>query len=317
MMRCRVMLGGGGELELPTAVSWKFCYGTDTPCDSFFLRCLWERGQEKALSAACRFYAQWEGKRVFTGVVDEYGVVCGKDGLYLELSGRGMAALLLDNEAMPAEYQRCTRADLIANHVSPYGVEAVGGGMLPSVAGFTVSSGESEWSVVRRFACYYGGIVPRFDRCGRLVLDPPADGKKLLVQEGDPVTGWEYREERHGVLSQVAVRRRSTWGTQWVSDPAFQAQGGCARRVITVPNTTGTAAMRYTADYQLRAARSGRVRMRIALAGGFLAWPGDLVSVELKGCGADGTYRAAQVEVSCGSEGLTTTLVLGEADSMI
>ena len=317
MIHCWVRLGDGGELTLPTAVSWEFRYGTDTPCDSFFLRCLWERGQEKLLSAACRFYAEWEGNRVFTGVVDEFAVLCGRDGLYLELSGRGMAALLLDNEAMPAEYQRCTRADIVANHVTPYGVETVGGGGLPAVSGFTVASGESEWSVVRRFACYYGGVVPRFDRLGRLVLDAPTDGKELRVREGDAVTGWEYREERHGVLSQVAVRRRTTWGTQWVSDPAFQAEGGCARKIVTVPNTTGTAAMRYSADYQLKAARRERVRMRITAAGAFLAWPGELVSVELDGFGANGRYRAAQTEVSCGGGGLTTTLVLGEVDSMI
>ena len=228
-----------------------------------------------------------------------------------------MAALLLDNEAMPAEYQRCTRADLIANHVAPYGVECVGGGGLAPVAGFSVDSGESEWSVVRRFACYYGGVTPRFDRRGRLVLDPYGDGKAARIGDKDKITDWEYRENRHGVLSRVAVRRRTTWGTQWVSDPAFLTQGGCARRVITVPNTTGTTAMRYTADYQLRAARRERVRLRITAAGGFLAWPGELVDVELAGFGANGRYRAAQVEVSCGKEGLTTMLVLGEPDAMI
>lgn len=317
MIQCWVTLGSGGQMKLPTAVSWRFCYGTDTPCDSFFLRCLWERGQEKLLSAACRFYAEWEQERVFTGVVDEFAVICGKDGLYLEMSGRGMAALLLDNEAMPAEYQRCTRADIVANHVAPYGVEAVGGGQLPAVAGFTVTSGESEWSVVRRYACYYGGVVPRFDRQGRLVLDGHSGVGALRIRDADAVTGWEYREERHGVLSQVAVRRRTTWGTQWVSDPQFTAEGGRARRVITVPNTTGTAAMRYTADYQLRAARRGRVRMKITVAGAFLAWPGELAAVELRDFGADGQYRVAQTEVSCGSEGLTTTLVLGEPGSMI
>ena len=317
MMKCWVRLGSGEELELPTAVSWKLCYGADTPCDSVFLRCLWQRGEERTLSAACRFFAQWEGERVFTGLVDEYAVICGKDGLYLELSGRGMAALLLDNEAMPAEYQRATRADIVAGHVAPYGLETVGGGRLPAVSGFTVASGESEWSVVRRYACYYGGVTPRFDRMGRLVLDPPGDERELRVREGDGVTGWEYREERHGVLSQVAVRRRTTWGTQWVSDPEFLAQGGRARRVITVPNTTGTAAMRYTADYQLRAARRERVRMRMTVAGAFLAWPGELVSVELKDFGANGRYRAAQTEVSCGSAGVSTTLVLGEVDAMI
>ena len=317
MMHCWVTLGDGSSLNLPTAISWRFCYGTDTPCDSFSLRCLWERGQEKLLHNACRFGAEWEGKRVFTGVVDEFAVLCGKDGLYLELEGRGMAALLLDNEAMPAEYQRATRADIVADHVTPYGIQTVGGENLPTVAAFGVTSGESEWSVVRRYACYYGGVVPRFDREGRLVLDPHGDGKAVRIRDSDKVTGWEYREERHGVLSQVAVRRRTTWGTQWVSDPAFIAEGGCARRVVTVPNTTGTTAMRYTADYQLRAARRERVRMRLTAAGAFLAWPGDLVDVELGGFGANGRYRAAQTEVACGSGGLTTTLVLGETDAMI
>lgn len=317
MIQCWVRQGGGKEFQLPTAVSWRFCYGTDTPCDSFFLRCLWEKGQERLLSSACRFYAQWEGERVFTGVVDEFAVLCGKDGLYLELSGRGLAALLLDNEAMPAEYQRATRADIVANHVTPYGIQAVGGTGLPTVSGFTVGSGESEWSVVRRYACYYGGVVPRFDRLGRLVLDRHRDDRAVRIGSKDRVTGWEYREERHGVLSQVAVRRRTTWGTQWASDPEFRAEGGCARRVITVPNTTGTTAMRYTADYQLRAAKRGRVRLHITAAGAFLAWPGELADVALDGVGTNGRYRVAQTEVRCGADGLTTTLVLGEANAMI
>ena len=84
-----------------------------------------------------------------------------------------------------------------------------------------------------------------------------------------------------------------------------------------MPNTTGTAAMRYTADYQLRASRRERKRMTVALAGAFLAWPGELADVALAGCGANGRYRVARAEVSCGEDGLTTTLVLGEPDSMI
>ena len=57
--------------------------------------------------------------------------------------------------------------------------------------------------------------------------------------------------------------------------------------------------------------------MRLTAAGGFLAWPGDLVDVALEGFGANGRYRVAQTEAACGSGGLTTTMVLGEADSMI
>ncbi|HJH61834.1 MAG TPA: hypothetical protein IAC84_00965 [Firmicutes bacterium] len=318
MMECWVVLGDGGRVTLPETVRWEFCYGTGVPCDSFFVRCLWESGQERLMSQACRFYARWEGEQVFTGVVDEFACVCGGEGLYLEVSGRGMAALLLDNEAMPAQYQLATRADIVADHVAPYGIETVGGWALPAVSGFTVASGVSEWSVVHEFACYHGGVVPRFDRLGRLILDGHGDdGGSLRLSDGLAVTGWEYREERHGVLSQVAVRRRSSWDTQWVSDPQFLAEGGSARRVVTVPNTTGSAAMRYSGDYQLRASRSSRVRLTVTAAGAFLAWPGQLVRVELSGCGANGLYRVAQTETACGPEGLSTTLVLGQPDSMI
>ena len=59
------------------------------------------------------------------------------------------------------------------------------------------------------------------------------------------------------------------------------------------------------------------MRLRLTAAGGFLAWPGELVDVELAGFGANGRYRAAQAEVSCGAAGLTTSLWLGETDAMI
>lgn len=317
MMECRVELGDGSVIALPIVTQWEFCYGTGLPCDSFSVRCLWECGGERTLSAAALFYAEWDGQRVFTGVVDEFCCVCGADGLYLELSGRGMAARLLDNEALPAQYQRATCADIAANHVTPYGIEVVGGHKLPAVSGFSVTSGVSEWSVVQEFAQYYGGIVPRFDRLGRLVLDGHQDDAVLTIGDLTAVTGWEYREQRHGVLSAVAVRRRTDWGIQWVEDKAFLAQGGCASRVVTVPNDTGDGAMRWSADYQLKASRAERVRLTITLAGAFFAWPGQLVQLERTGFGANGCYRVAQTEVSCDEDGLRTTLVLGELDSLI
>jgi prophage tail gpP-like protein len=316
-MECWVTTGGGRTIQLPTVVEWTFNYGTGTPCDSFELKCLWDMGQELVLADACRFYAQEEGERVFTGVVDEYACVFDSQGGRLELSGRGMAALLLDNEALPAEYQTATCADIVANHVTPYGIQTVGGSALEPVSGFVVSSGVSEWSVVQEFLCYYNGLVPRFDRLGRLMMDAPDDTVALVADDETPVSALEYRQDRYGALSQVVVRRRTDENSQTVTDAAFLAQGGRARRVVTVPNTTGTAAMRYTGDYQLRASHSGRVRCSLTAAGGFLAQPGQLVKVERTGFGANGTYRVAQAQVSCDENGLYTRLELGEKDSMI
>lgn len=316
-MECWVRLGDGSALTLPTALEWKFSYGTGLPCDSFYIRCLWESGHERELSGAALFYAQWKGQRVFTGVVDEFACICGRDGLYLELSGRSMAARLLDNEAMPCRYQRLTCADLIANHVSPYGITAVGGGHLPAVSGFSVGSGASQWSVVEEFAAFHGGVIPRFDRMGRLVLDPHPDERVAELGSDAAVISWEYREQRYGVLSRVAVRQRSSWETCWTEDAEFRAQGGCASRVVTVPDDTRDVAMRYSADYQLKASGKERVRLILTLPEAFLVWPGDLVEVARAGFGGNGLYRVARAEVTCGEAGVLTTLELGEPDSMI
>lgn len=315
-MECWVAEKDGREIRLPTVVKWAFNYGSGTPCDSFSLTCLWEMGQELELADACRFYAAEDGERVFTGVVDEYACVFDSEGGRLELSGRGMAALLLDNEALPAEYQRATRDDIVAGHVAPYGIETVGGGGLKPVERMQVECGESEWSVVQEFMCYYNGLTPRFDRMGRLVMDPPEDDMALVVDAASPVSAMEYRQDRYGVLSQVVVRRRSAGNGQEISDEDFIARGGQARRVVTAPNTTGTPAMRYTGDYQLKASRSGMVRCTLTIAGGFLARPGQLVKVDRPGFGGNGVYRAVQVQVRCDGNGVYTRLELGERDGM-
>lgn len=317
MMECWVRCGDGSEVTLPTAVSWRFQYGTGTPCDSFLVRCLWQPGQEKGLSSAARFFAQWNGQRIFTGVVDEYCVLCGNTGLQLEITGRSMAALLLDNEALPVQYQRAAWVDVAAHHVTPYGIRSIGGEKLGVVTGFEVGTGVSQWSVVQDFVCYHGGVVPRFDRMGNLLVSAHEDGEPLELNEKTAALEWEYREQRHGVLSSVLVRRRSDWGIQTVEDSAFLAEGGCASRVLTVPNKTGTAAMRYSADYQLRASRKERVLLTVTMAGAFAAWPGDLVDVKRRDFGANGLYRVARSEVICGDDGVTTTLVLGLPDSLI
>lgn len=193
----------------------------------------------------------------------------------------------------------------------------MGGERLKAVSGFEVASGASEWSVLWDFACFHGGLVPRFDRQGRLVLEPHRDERALVLDDSAAVTAWEYREQRHGVLSEVAVRRRTADGIQWVRDEDFLARGGRARRVLTVPNTTAGAAMRYSGDWQLRASRKERSRLSVTLAGAFIAWPGELVELTRAGMGPAGLWRVAESAVTCSASGLHTELELAEPDAMI
>lgn len=307
----------GGRLELPELMEWRLEYTAGVPCDSFSLVCPWTGGGEGELSKAVGFTAQGESGTVFRGVVDEFECRTDSGGGRLSLSGRGMAALLLDNEALPADYLTATAADILRDHVEPYGIQVAGAVELPAVSGFSVTGGSSEWQVLYEFARYYGDVTPRFDREGRLVLAPWADKEALLVDDRVPVTACAYRERRYGVLSEVLVRDRARGAVERVENEPFLALGGRCRRVLTMPGRSNYLAMRYSGGFQIRRAQAQRIRLELTVPQAFFAWPGDLVEVARKDWGHNGRYRVLEAAVEAGGDGEQTRLTLGEPDGMI
>ena len=133
----------GAQFELPTLLKWEFSYTGSVPCDSFTLRCAYEPAMAETLRRAVRFTAREDGTVEFAGVVDECGVTCDEKGLQLEVSGRGMAALLLDNEAESVSYQWATMEEILKNHVTPYGIVCTGYDAVTAVARYRVANGSS------------------------------------------------------------------------------------------------------------------------------------------------------------------------------
>lgn len=305
----------GSKYALPTVTQWEFRYGVGSPCDSFEITCLWQPGEERGLNGAVRLWAEQDGERVFTGVVDEYACILDEDGGRLEVSGRGMQALLLDNEALPAQYQLATAEDILHRHVTPYGITAAEGYRLTAAAGFTVSSGQSEWSVVREFA-RHSGIVPRFDRQGRLLLDHWNSARRTLGA-GTAVTALRYAYRRYGVLSQVVVRDKAQGSTEVIEDTDFQGRGGLCRRVVTTAGRSTATAMRSSGQYQLRASRRELETCEVELAEAFAAWPGELVTVQRSNFGGNGTYRVRETAISEDGFGRRTRLWLGPENLLI
>ena len=121
MMRGELLCWDGRRIRLPDAVEWRFQYGCGTPCDSFQITCLWEPDSGNDLAEAVSFTAEENGERLFTGVVDECERGWDTAGGTLTVAGRGMAARLLDNEALGADYQVATVEDILRDHVAPYG----------------------------------------------------------------------------------------------------------------------------------------------------------------------------------------------------
>ena len=302
---------------LPMLTEWKMEYTPGIPCDSFWLRCPWEPGSGTTPDQWVGFFAQYQEERVFTGLVDECQVSIDHRGEVLEITGRGMAARLLDNEAMGQDYEMASLEDILRDHIYPYGIQVdVGDGLKP-VPKFSISTGSSEWSVIYEFARYYGGVSPRFDRWGRLVLKDWGDGEYWLLGDGTPITELVCRDTRYGVLSQVLVRDRFSGAVEKVENTEFADLGGAARRIITMPGRSNYKDMRYSGQFQLDRSEGERLRLEVTVAQPFCAWPGELVQLQRSGWERNGTYRVVNAVVSMDERGCRTWLELARPDYVI
>ena len=168
-MTGRVETAGGKVYELPALLEWRLRRTGGVPCDSFRARCLYSAEMGEALKAACRFAATENGVTRFRGVIDEWSAVCGAEGTLLTVEGRGMAALLLDNEAEAVTYQRAALSEILKDHAAACGVTWEPRGEVYGMGEYAVASGSSRWKAIEGFArrC---GLTPYFTREGVLCL---------------------------------------------------------------------------------------------------------------------------------------------------
>ena len=66
-----VITAGGQRLQLPVALNWELEYTAGVPCDSFWLCCPWDQGQQRSFEDWAGFEAVDKGEVVFTGTPRE------------------------------------------------------------------------------------------------------------------------------------------------------------------------------------------------------------------------------------------------------
>lgn len=311
MTRAYLLEAGGGRLALPPLLSWKLTRTGGVPCDSFEGVCPWDGGMDPRLEGCCRILVEEDGQRRFTGVLDECELTWDGQGGRLTVSGRGLAALLLDNEAPGQDYQCATLSDILRDHVTPYGIRVKGTESLPAVPGFSVASGSSRWAILENFARYHGGVEPRFDVYGDLTVGGETPRTVKLDSAMGPVSV-TWRDKRYGVYSEILVQDRGTLSPQRVTNDEWIAQGGCCSRVITMPGKSAYQAMRYSGKYQLDKSWAERSRLEITLPGSWFCEPGDRVEVVLYRPKAWGTWKVLETRAVLDEKGQRVTLTMGK-----
>lgn len=301
---------GGAQYQLPPLSGWELCWTEGSPCDSFTVRFPARATDAATLQPATRFAAKENGRTIFTGVVDEYEIALGPAGLVATVTGRGMAALLLDNEAGTAEFDVAQIEEIYARYAAPFGIALGERTSMPPLYGFGVDSGDSCYAALYGFTRWSAGVMPRFDELGQLVLLPDGAGQGWHIDSTDAVLEAVFTDRRYGVISEIVENDRSTKRQRTVTDELFQAEGGACRRVMSVYSKTAHRASARSAEQVM--ALSARDRRVLALSFPFLpeAMPGDSVSVALEKLGVTGQFIVAEKHAALTGDGLRGTLRL-------
>lgn len=299
---------------LPSLLRWEIVYTGSVPCDSYSVTFLYDASMTEPLHLAAGFAAVEGGDIMLRGIVDEYTVELTAEGLTATVTGRGYAARLLDNESRPLTYQGATLAEIVRNHVTPYGIQCEQLAAVAADSVYTVAAGSSQWKALANFCETYGGFTPRFQRDGKLLAVPETDsGRRLVIGGETPVLSCTLREDHYGVLTEVLVIDKTRNTTYTVYNQDMIDRGGQCRRVVYTPGQSTWAAMRYTGEYQIRRSREEEVTIELELAGCFPAFPGDVVRLRLETLGIDGEYRVAEAENTASPErGEVSRLTLRE-----
>lgn len=290
-------------------LSFDICHGLGEPCDYFEVSFLYSSDMLPMLSKVNRFRAEHGGEVVFNGIVDEYTISIDDTGATVTVSGRSFAALLMDNEAEAVVYGAVTLDTVLGNHVTPYGIgPAKKKNMLPLYM-FTVESGDSQWSVLKRYCRFSSGIQPRFSKDGTLILNDQA-GKTVDLTRYGATLKTKYTDTRYGNISEVLVKNRVTGASYTVQNAEFKKRGGCARRVINVPRTSTYDSMRYTGQYQISESAKDKRRGSVTVPLLFAAFPADKVKMANSAAGLCGTYKVSSSHCFANENGYGTVLEL-------
>ena len=302
-------LCSGVAVSLPPLLEWSIRQTDGDPCGSFSVCFAFETAWLPVLKQAVGFTAEDDGRTVFTGLVDDFAVKLDRRGALAEVSGRSMAAALMDNQVRAAEFVSAQLADILRLYVKPYGITRIDAAPMGQVANFAVETGYTCWQVLVGFCRHSADIFPRFAPDGTLVLRKNTNPRRVVI-EPEQVRACSYVQNRYGAAArQVMVNTRT--GQQQVAENAELRRLGI--QCTHVSGMTGGGKLRATwrtaAQRLADSARELRQAM-VQLTGMADVSPGDAAELRLPGLGAAEELSVAAV-VHCGGEtGVFTTLEL-------
>lgn len=219
----------GDTTELKNPISVKISKDKDAPADSILIQFPVDSIQKYQNNikkfAYIKIYNDENCDLVFDGLVDEQIVEVSEDGLILEISGRSIACLLLDNEALPQTYYLPSLKTIFERHVKPYGFTGYKGSDTAFSGKFVVQKGMSEWDVLYNFCTEFLGVEPKITPARVINVTENTLQIPLKFSNKDNEIKYTYISEienRYEIISEVNVRAEQdgNYSMKFINDTA-------------------------------------------------------------------------------------------------
>lgn len=215
-----------------------------------------------------------DGATFFRGLIDEQEVEFAANGASLTVSARSLAALLLDNEALPQTYYVPSVRLIYQRHAQPYGFAPFQGRDRTFSTKLQIEKGISEWEVIETFCRDYLETQPQVTLEGALKMEPETPGTAVLFSNtgGIPYASAKEATLRYQRISQVWVRseRLGTYSTRVLDEKAL-GEGINRRRLLNSVDDTQTPVFR--GKQLLKKSREGSYELRLTCPGEWILEP--------------------------------------------
>ena len=253
----------GNRIKLPTPISMEILMAVDTPAHALSLKipCI-------AIGELTDIEVYIDGRLAFAGIVDEQ-ITLFSGGYKLKIHARSYSALLIDNEAIPANYHTPSLADIYSKHAKPYGIKGFLGENGVCSCDFTVKKGVSEWEIIDSFCKSVLKINPTVTNDGFLDVRESKSDKHYSFsntkQGAIKFCNAKVKYQRYGVVSQVVYKLSSNSDYIYSSPNDSATKRGIRRRRLLNLSSNAPEFNEYKIKSTIQKSKSNSMEVEITI----------------------------------------------------
>lgn len=294
---------GGRALKAEEVISYELLCEADAPCDglrlSFFC--------ESAVGEICVVRAYRQDKLVFNGFCDKQKITLSESGEICFIYARSSAALLVDNEAVPCQYENPSARQLWFSNAKDFGFE-ISLPELYSENSYLVPKGTSCYGAINDYVCAVSG-APVYATPDN-VLKVYEESKAVKRLADYPVLSLSYVINRSEPISQVDYKINSADNYSYHLKSDFVQQTGIRRKRMINLSSVPLWQRKINAEKIIKNSLDAYYSVSAVLLGECGLEIYDRVAVDFEGLMKDEEFYVSELAFCKNKNGERTTVLL-------